>query len=222
MRRAYLDYNLGHRNFAGVRALLSWPVHFFGYGGTTRETASMGMLARGKYHDAVLLSDNPIVYLMSFREVKRHLDKPEAVFECEPVVRMPGCVVLKYVNPRPGRVGNMVFGSGSVTYGYYRHAAGYVLWRMYGPDGRLRGHLFHVCKDLEVGDQHVDYQDLMLDLWFDSKGRLTVLDRDELEAFEERGMLSRNDKEWIARQERAIVDRVDTILEDFEGILARV
>jgi hypothetical protein len=221
MRRVFLDYNLGYRNIAGVPLLLSWSIHFVRYGGTTRETASMGMLVGGMYHDVVLLSFKRFVNAMSYREVKRHLDKPDAVFVCEPLVRMPGCVILKYVNTRPGRVGDITFGTGSVTYGYYRQGAGYVLWKTYDPVGRLLGHLFHICKNLEVGDQCVDYVDLMLDLWFDSEGRLTVLDRDELETFERRGELSRQDVEWIASQERAIVARVDEILADFDGILAR-
>ncbi len=182
----------------------------------------MGMLGGGKYHDAILLFANAFDYAMTYREVKRHLDKPDAVFVCEPVVQTPGCVVLKYVNTRPGRVGEMAFETGSVTYGYYRHGAGYVLWKMYDPDGRLRGHLFHICKNLKVGDQCVNFLDLMLDLWFDSAGRLSVLDRDELETYERRGVLGRQDMKWIAMQERTIVARVDEILADFDDILAQV
>ncbi|MDE2999310.1 MAG: DUF402 domain-containing protein [Gemmatimonadota bacterium] len=158
---------------------------------------------------------------MTYREIKRHLDKPDAVFDCDPVVRARDYVVLKYLNARSGRVGRLEIPAGSVTYGYYRHGAGYVLWKMCDPEGRLLGHLFHICRNLKVGDHHVDYVDLMLDLWFDPSGRLTVLDRDELETFRQREGLSRRDMEWIARQERTIACRFAGILEDFDGILAR-
>ncbi len=181
----------------------------------------MGMLAAGKYRDAVLLSSKRFVNVMSYREIKRHLDKPDAVFVCEPIARTPCSVLLKYVNTRPGRVGDVTFETGSVTYGYYRQGAGYVLWKTHDPQGRLLGHLFHICKNLEVRDHCVDYVDLMLDLWFDSEGRLAVLDRDELEAFERRGALRRQDSDWIASQERVIVDHVDEILADFDDLLAR-
>ena len=157
---------------------------------------------------------------MKYREIKRHLDKPDAVFNCEAIARARNYVVLKYVNARPGRVGDQEIHTGSVTYGYYRHGAGYVVWKMHDPEGRLLGHLFHICRNLKVDDRHVDYVDLMLDLWFDSAGRLTVLDRDELETYRRRNELSRQDMEWIARQERAIAGHVDEILEDFNGILA--
>ncbi len=219
MRRVFLDYNLGYRHFAGVPDMLSGPVRFFRYGRATGETASMGMLAGGEHNDAVLLSADPFSFAMKFREVKRHLDKPDAVFVCEPIVHAGDRVVLKYVNARPGRVGDTAIRTGSVTYGYYRHGAGYVLWKMCDPEGRLLGHLFHVCRNLEIGDRSVDYVDLLLDLWFDPEGRLTVLDRDELETCERRNIVSGRDMKWIARNEREIVAGVEEILDEFNGIL---
>ncbi len=157
---------------------------------------------------------------MKYREIKRHLDKPDAVFDCESILRARDYVVLKYVNARPGRVGDLEIPAGSVTYGYYRHGAGYVLWKMCDPEARLLGHLFHICRNLKVGDHHVDYVDLMLDLWFDPAGRLTVLDRDELETFRQRDGLSGQDMEWISKQECTISGNFARILEDFDAILA--
>ena len=179
----------------------------------------MGMLARGEHNDAVLLSADPFSFAVKYREVKRHPDKPDAVFICELIVRTGDRVALKYVNARPGRVGDTVIRTGSVTYGYYRQGAGYVLWKMCDPEGRLLGHLFHVCRDVEVGDRCVSYVDLLLDLWFDPEGRLTVLDRDELTSCERRNLVSGRDMEWIARQEREIVAGVEGILDAFNGIL---
>ena len=219
MRRAILDYDLGYRHFAGVSDMLSRPVHFFRYGRATGKAASMGMLAGGEHNDAVLLYADPFSFAMKFREVKRHLDKPDAVFACDPIVHTGDCVVLRYVNVRPGRVGDTAIRTGSVTYGYYRQGAGYVLWKMCDPEGRLLGHLFHICRNLEVGDRCVDYVDLLLDLWYDPEGRLTVLDRDELESCERRNIVSGRDMKWIARHEREIVAGAEGILDDFNRIL---
>lgn len=180
----------------------------------------MVVLAGGKHRDAILLSAHSFNIAMKFREIKRHLDKPDAVFDCESIVRARDYVVLRYVNARSGRVGDLEIHAGSVTYGYYRQGSGFVLWKMCDPEGRLLGHLFHICRDLKVGDRHVDYVDLMLDLWFDPTGRLTVLDRDELEAFRQRDGLSRQDMEWIARQESTIASHFTGILDDFDGVLA--
>ena len=159
---------------------------------------------------------------MKYREIKRHLNKPDAVYDCERILRAGDYVVLRYVNARPGRLGELDVHAGTVTYGYYRDGAGYVLWKMQDPEGRLLGHLFHVCRNLKVGDCEVDYVDLMLDLWFDPTRRLTVLDRDELDAYALSDGLSGREMEWVARHERAIADNVDEILDDFDGILAMV
>ena len=66
---------------------------------------------------------------MAYLEVKRHLNKPDESYSCEAMVRGNGYMVLKYVNDRPGRVGDLTFEVGSTTFAYYRTGAGYVLWR---------------------------------------------------------------------------------------------
>jgi predicted RNA-binding protein associated with RNAse of E/G family len=101
-------------------------------------------------------------------------------------------------------VGPAKFEPGTITYAYYRKGAGYVLWRMYGPDGRLRGHLFHICKDLEIGEDRVEYLDLLLDLWVDENGRVTVLDRDEVEECRSKGIIGERDLARISLQEKEI------------------
>ena len=142
---------------------------------------------------------------MKILEVKRHLNKPDESYFCDLLERDEDYIALKYVSDRPGQVGNVRFEIGSVTYAYYRTGAGYVLWKMVGADSKLKGYLFHICRDLKVEADRVEYLDLLLDVWIDPKGRLTILDRDEVEECVAKGVLSENDTAWIQRLEREIV-----------------
>ena len=53
---------------------------------------------------------------------------------------------------------------------------------MLNPGKILEGHLFHICRNQQVQEDRVEYLDLLLDVWVDSEGHITILDRDELEA----------------------------------------
>jgi hypothetical protein len=177
------------------------------------------LLDIGHRGHAALLSVDRNVGGMTVLEVKRHLNKPDASYGCDLLVRGPGYVVLKYVSDRPGRVGDVPIEVGCTTFAYYRDGAGYVLWKMCGADGRLKGHLFHICRDLKVGDGRVEYLDLLLDLWYDATGRLTVLDRDELEACRISGVVGEADLEWIGQQEQRIVRHVGQMLGELDARL---
>ncbi len=158
---------------------------------------------------------------MKILEIKRHLNKPDESYLCDLLKRGNGCVVLKYVSKQPGRVGHITFEVGSTTYAYYRTGRGYVLWRMFGPDHKLKGHLFHICKDQEVEEDRVEYLDLLLDVWIDGEGLVTVLDRDEVEACVGMGVLGEQDLAWIGRQEREIIENWSQIISEldlFQGV----
>ncbi len=153
-------------------------------------------------------------------EVKRHLNKPDESYPCDLLVRGAGYVVLRYVSDRSGRVGEVDIEVGSTTFAYYRTGVGYVLWKMCGADGRLKGHLFHICRDLRVGDERVEYLDLLLDLWFDPEGGVTVLYREELEACREAGGVGNGDLKWIALQEQEVIRNVGGIIGDLDALLS--
>lgn len=143
---------------------------------------------------------------MKILEIKHNLKKPDESYLCDLLERGSNYIVLKYVNERPGRVGNVTFEVGSNTYAYYRTGGGYVLWRMFGADNKLKGHLFHVCRDQQVREDQVEYLDLLLDLWIDLDGQLTILDRVEVDECAAKGLIGEKDLAWIARQEREIID----------------
>jgi protein associated with RNAse G/E len=156
---------------------------------------------------------------MKILEMKRHLNKPDESYLCDLLTQGNGYVVLRYVSEQSGQVGDMRFEAGSVTHAYYRAGAGYVLWKMCGPDGRLKGHLFHVCRDLQVGNDRVEYLDMLLDVWIDPDGRLAVLDRDEVEECAARNVIGEPELTWIARQEQDIRENWRQIISDFDCLL---
>ena len=157
---------------------------------------------------------------MKILEIKRHLNKPDESYLCDLLERGKDSVVLKYVSEQPGRVGHMTFEIGSTTYAYYETGAGYVLWRMVGPDNVLKGHLFHICRDLWVEEDRVEYLDLLLDLWLDADGHMTILDRNEVEACAANGVVGDQDLAWIARQEQEITENCREILSDFDRVIS--
>lgn len=137
-------------------------------------------------------------------EIKRHLNKPDEHYLCTLLQSGEDHMVLKYVSEKPARLGDAVFKPGSTTYAYYKTGAGFVPWKMIGPDGRLRGYLFHICRDLRVNRDDVEYLDLLLDIWISPEGSITVLDRDELEACSAQGLLNEKDLAWIDHHEKEI------------------
>jgi hypothetical protein len=155
---------------------------------------------------------------VKFLEIKRHLNKPDESYLCDLLKRGDGCILLKYISEKAGRVGPVAFAPGTVTYAYYQTGSGYVLWKMCAPDGRLRGHLFHLCRDQKVGEDRVEYLDMLLDVWIDVDGQAMVLDRDEVEACASDGIIGEEDLAWIARQEREILEQGKSIIAALETL----
>ena len=152
-------------------------------------------------------------------EIKRHLNKPDETYLCDLLKRNSDWVIVKYVSERPGRVGAITFDAGSTTFAYYRTGMGYVIWKMLTPECRLEGYLFHICQDLHVEYDNVNYLDLLLDVWVDAAGQLTILDRDEVDDCAGKGVIGEKELMWIARQEKEIIENWTEIISDFNLLL---
>jgi predicted RNA-binding protein associated with RNAse of E/G family len=96
---------------------------------------------------------------------------------------------------------------------------GYVIWKMVNPDNRLAGYLFHICRDICLEDDKITYLDLLLDVWIDAEGQITILDRDEVEECEMKGVIGEKELRWIARQEKEITENWKRIISDFNFLL---
>jgi protein associated with RNAse G/E len=156
---------------------------------------------------------------MKILETKRHLNKPDESYLCDLLKRNRDWIIVKYVSEWPGKVGAVTFDTGSTTFAYYRTGMGYVIWKMLTPGGRLEGYLFHICQDLHVEEDKVHYLDLLLDVWIDPAGRITILDRDEVEDCAGKGVIGKKELSWIARQEQEIIANWKQIISDFNLLL---
>jgi predicted RNA-binding protein associated with RNAse of E/G family len=96
---------------------------------------------------------------------------------------------------------------------------GYVIWKMLNPDDRLKGYLFHICQDLHVEEDKVKYLDLLLDVWIDAAGQITILDRDEVEDCAGKGVIGEKELMWIDQQEQEIIENWKRIISDFNLLL---
>lgn len=115
------------------------------------------------------------------QERKRHLQKPDEFYWCAEVHREPDYLVLRYDVTTDSRLGPTIIPAGSVTFAHYRPGVPYVLWEMLDPNRALIGYCYHLCRPPQIGADFVEYVDLLLDLWFDASGNLTVLDDNELQ-----------------------------------------
>jgi hypothetical protein len=123
-------------------------------------------------------------------ERKHHLNKPDETYLCDELHRDMGTLVLRYDVTQDGRIGPVAIPAGSLTIAHYSEEAAHVLWENYAPDRSLIGYCYHVCEPPQIGEDFVEYLDLMLDLWFDPKGNLTVLDEDEFAAAQDERLIS--------------------------------
>ena len=130
-------------------------------------------------------------------EIKRHVNKPDQTFRCELLWRTCGHLVVRYVSDREGRIGEVGLPSGSITYAHYWEGRGYVAWRIHDPLQNLIGHLFHICRDVRIAQDRVDYLDMLLDLWVGADGSRATLDQDEVDECLARRMIGEEDRAWI-------------------------
>ncbi len=129
--------------------------------------------------------------MTDFRELKRHLNKPDEIYVCDLLCRGTDWVILRYVSKRDWTVSKTHLPSGTTTLAFYRAQANFVLWRFVDLQGQLKGHLFHICSELEVRTDEVSYLDLLLDVWVDVQGNAEILDEEELHACVVSGKMSK-------------------------------
>ncbi len=151
---------------------------------------------------------------MWITEIKRHLNKPVERYRCTLMHDQPGYRVVAYRTDREYNPGPAKIPERSLTLGHYWTDRGYVLWEMYGPSGHPIGHLFHLCENVRIGNDFVEYLDLLLDLWLPPDGTFVELDRNEMEACMRERRLSDRQAVWIEEWSRRIRHEVQEILGD--------
>lgn len=157
---------------------------------------------------------------MLFCELKRHIDKPDETYMCDLVTHGSDWVVLSYVSNRAWEVAGTRLPAGSQTLAFYHTGVAHVLWRMYAPSGDLKGHLFHICRNVQVEKHRVSYLDLLLDVWIDSDGIAEVLDREDVDICYREGKLCEAELKAIAAEERRIVTHWPVLVREMDAYLS--
>jgi len=122
-------------------------------------------------------------------EIKHRVLKDTQRFECELHRRESGYVILRYVNDRDMRVSDTPIPAGSVTLAHCIEGACSIWWEMYHADGRLLADLIHITSPVLICETEVEYTDLLLDVWRPSGEQPVLLDDEELDEAEARGLL---------------------------------
>jgi len=139
---------------------------------------------------------------MSFREIRLHSDKPPQEFSCDLLHHQETYAVLRYVIPGSNTVGAIAIEKGSDTIAHYWEDRNYILWIFKKPDTAIIGYLFHIARDVEIGEDYVRYVDLELDIWFSPDGKPTVLDEDEVKDSADRDERSPQDEHLAPAPQR--------------------
>ena len=96
--------------------------------------------------------------------------------------------------------------SGTKTLAYYQEKLPYILWRMTGPEGQLLGHYIHLCDQVQITEDTVEYRDLMLDVWFFPDGTHRLLDVDELDEVVSNGVLDEATASVVRRNAASVIE----------------
>lgn len=148
----------------------------------------------------------------NYLEIKRHKNKPEQRFLCELLHRESGYAVLRYEAEKPGLIADMTIAPGSTTVAHYWHDRPYVAWRMFDLNKGLIGTLFHICVNVSIGEDHLIYDDLLVDIWIAPDGEMRILDEDELQACIGAGRISESELNTIQQAVHDITVRHDEII----------
>jgi len=147
-----------------------------------------------------------------YLEIKLHKNKPAQQFLCTLIRREPGYAVLRYVSDEPGRIDDIHIAPGSITIAHYWTARPYVAWRMFERNGTLIGTLFHICDDVRIFDDHLSYEDLLLDVWITPGGDVRILDEDEVMECAAEGLIGTAELQYICTAREHIAERHTNII----------
>jgi len=146
------------------------------------------------------------------REIRRHLLKADEIYECSLVRRSANCVVLRYVSDRSYSLAGMRLPRGAVTTAYYWPRRRYCMWEIRRAGGELLGHLFHLCRDLNIRGDCVEYADMLLDLWVPASGESKMLDADDLRAAVRARRISSAEARELTQAIRTLAARASRIV----------
>lgn len=132
-------------------------------------------------------------------ERKLTLDGREQQFTCDGLLIDHRLIVVRLDHPDPRTAGGHQIPAGSHTLGFFWASRPYNCYRIAGPDHRLIAYRFDIVDRVRLSRGHVQYRDLLLDIWVTPEGRLTIEDADEVIAAERAGLVTLDMSRYIAR-----------------------
>jgi hypothetical protein len=142
-----------------------------------------------------------------FTEARHHIFTPPTFYHCRLLSLDKGVAILEYRGQRGGSVKGVEVPVGSRTVARYMPGAGYVPWKIFGPDNERLCTVIHVADRITVGEDRVSYRDLLVDVFIDADGNLSIQDQDDLQRALAEGHLDEDEgKQIMAVAERIAAD----------------
>lgn len=144
-------------------------------------------------------------------EIKHQLDGSIKRFECLPVHVSEDEAVVIYEMTRKVRIEGLLLPAGSLSFGYFWSNCHYNVYHWVTEMGETLGIYFNVCDEINIGQDAVNWRDLVIDLLVTPDGRCQVLDTDELPPDLDEGLANLIEKtaKYLKCQYRAIVAKVE-------------
>lgn len=121
-----------------------------------------------------------ITHLAEIVETKVTMAGLRKAFRCRLIERAPGRAVVLFVSERACSVGDVPLPAGTVTFGYFWADRGYNVYHWMAPDGATLAHYVNVSDGTEIGEAHLVWRDLTVDVLLRADGGVSVLDEHEL------------------------------------------
>lgn len=154
-------------------------------------------------------------------EIKHNPNKPDQTFECSLVRHDGHRLVISYVSHRSYEICGVTAPAGTLTLAWYQEGLPYIVWKMIRPDDRLIGHYIHLCDEVRITPERVEYRDLILDVWFFPDGSYRLLDEDELDEAVAADRLDAATAGAARRTAAAVIDTFLSIRTSMESLLSR-
>jgi predicted RNA-binding protein associated with RNAse of E/G family len=153
-------------------------------------------------------------------ETKRTLDGRIQTFECAALRLTRSLAIVRFDHPAERRAGRFYFPAGSYTLGYFWVRRSYNCYRIADPDGAVIAYRFDVVDRVRIRPGHVEYRDLLLDLWLSPDGEITVEDEDEVSAATTAGLLGEREMAVIERTRALVLREHRRIVAECEALVA--
>ena len=151
-------------------------------------------------------------------EIKRTVSGGEKRFECRVLSSHGGYLIVLFVAPEAMQVHGVALPAGTVTFGHFWRDRPYNVYHWLDPaTGRTLGHYLNLAGDTVVGEDRLEWLDLVIDVLALPGAPPRVLDEDEVPAD-----ISPEMRHAMARALATVLTDLPRLLEQLETARARL